>query len=588
MFVLIGISSFSYAQIAGSEAKNDQHNTYKYLKKDGKCISSTAVSIGCTDDIGLSVEQFKTVSGFSSAQYGQSEYPLSLDLDGDGISGIDVDHDGDNDKISKYSSALGFGSQKHAPVAIERPASAGSSQKYTYFVYSGPVTLDGRTTIASTAGQGNRSTSSAFNFATNKSPALGIYVSKYNPSTKQVVKPILVHAKYTDDFHDNAVINMDPSGHIYVLISGRGNSRQMLLYRSDAPYSMESFTDITPDTPNVGHKVSYPKFFWTKGQNGYFRLIYNDYDSSGNRDIWSAKISVNGSAKAIFTTEPTSTLGGYGHYVVGDARGDNIVLAFNEHSGGISKRTNLYYMYSDNGGESWKNINNQHINIPFSNSQALSSVAVKEYNDNYQQRSIYVKDIAFDSNPTNSVMPEIVVLGVVGVVGDVNDDLSVPSASYDRYFATWYRKNGAWVGARFSNQVDHNYSTAAIHQSDSSSVIYAQTLEGNENYLAGGSIAKGSLTDKDHTGNVLANNVATGYFSDATYCEFNNIRPIHTEEVESSSSVWEVATGGNPQQYVAHNPLFIVLNGGEVRQLPGSVNTNSEWLNTTATTTCNY
>lgn len=576
----------AYAQVSGSESKNDTANTYKYLKdSSGNCVSSTAVNLGCTDLSGHAVTQFKTVSGFSSSQYGQSEYSITFDLDGDGSSGIDVDNDGNNDKISKYSSSLGFGSHKHAPVAIERPASAGSSQSYIYFVYSGPVTLDGTSTIASTAGQGNRSTSSAFHFATNKSPVLGIYVSKFNPLTNKATKPVLVHAKYTDDFHDNAVINMDDDGYIYVMISGRNNGRQMMLYRSNAAYSLDSFTDVTPDTPNTAHKISYPKFFWT--DNGYFRLVYSDYDSAGNRDLWSAKVTPDGSGKATFSQEePISQLHGYGHYAIGDARGNDIVLAFNEHSAGVDKRTNLYYMHSSDGGETWKNADNVNISLPLTTT-SLSSVAVKEYNG-FEERLIYIKDIAFETDQNGNKFPEIVVVGIVGALGT---PLHQPNASYDRYFATWNRNSGnsGWLGRRFSEQVDHNYSGAALHQSSSgTSVIYAQTPQGQENYLAGGAIAKGNLTDTFHTGNVLANNVANVYFSNANYCEFNNIRPIHTDVEEGSQSVWAVATAGNPQRYVGHNPLLFVLSNGDVKQLPESSNTTSDWLDTTSISSCSY
>ena len=147
----------------------------------------------------------------------------------------------------------------------------------------------------------------------------------------------------------------------------------------------------------------------------------------------------------------------------------------------------------------------------------------------------------------------------------------MPSKTYDRYLASWYRQNNAWVGQRFSNYVDHNYATAAIHQSSGSSVIYAQTLPDFDNLLAGGSIAKGNLTDVNHTGNVLAsNNTLNRYFTDADYCEFNNIRPVHTDTREGSSTLWAVATGGHNQRYSDNNNLYIIMNGGDVlKLLPG-------------------
>lgn len=563
----------------GESAKFDAYNTYKYLKEKGtgRCIGNVS---GCEDGTGPSVTQFKQINGFSSSQYGQAtRYTKFGNIDGDPNNVIDP--------VAKYSSPLGLGSQKHAPVAIERPASKNSNSNFIYFTYSGPVTLDNSTTIASTSGQGNLSTTQEFHFDTKKSPVLGIYVSKYNPTTNQATKPILVHAKYTDDFHDNAVINMDRDGHIYVLISGRSNGRQMLLYRSNAPYSLSGFTDITPDTPSAAHKVSYPKFFWT--DNGYFRLVYTDYDSRGDRNIWSAEIVPNGSQKALLRqAEPIAELGG--HYVVGDARGNDIVIAFNEHFGHPDSRTNLYYMHSEDGGETWKNANDQNLSIPLTRS-ALNSVAVKQYNISSTDQLIYVKDIAFETTSNGRKYPEIAVIGVQGAKGSPLHEPSINTNTHDRYLSTWIRNqdNTQWLGRRFTENVDHNYSTAALHQSSSTAVIYAQTLKGQGNYLAGGSLAKGGLTVTQHQGGVLANSVENGrLFSDPSYCTFNNIRPIHTTTEDGSNHIWAVATAGHPQRYTPHNPLVFVLSNGEVRQLPRTSSTSSEWLDTVRITQCGY
>ncbi len=572
-------------------ARNDQFNTYNYFKKaNGDCVSTTHCKTG------KKVTQFKKVGSFSSSQYAQ-------------VSGltqsIDADNDGDLDIIEKYSGTLAFGSHKHAPVAIERPSGLNNGKNYIYFVFSGPVYIDDGGGLTTTA-NGETSTATEFRLLDTsvnppvrikKSPTLGIYVSKYNPETQQVAPPILVHTKFTDDFHDNAVINMDDQGYIYVLISGRNNNRQMILYRSNTPYSMDSFTDITPtkieNTPtaaangNSQYKMSYPKFFWT--DNGYFRLIYNDYDNNGNRDLYSGKLEVYENnmplATAKLTVDAISN-SGLGHYAVGDSRGNEIVIAFNEHSRGIDNRTNLYFIQSFDGGESWHKMGDSPTDQPLSlplTSGNISSVAVKEYTATHESRSIYVKDIAFGGSGQYKY-PEIVVLGIKDAP---NANLAIPSKNYDRYFATWYYNHNtdSWQGQRFSNLVDHNYSSAALHQSGQSKVIYAQTPDGQENFLAGGSIAMGNLVDLNHTGGVLAYNVADVSFTDERYCEFNNIRPIHTNAVLGSDHLWAVASGGNMQRYSEHNPIFFIVKDANntVLKLPSSFDVNSDWVDTLTT-----
>jgi hypothetical protein len=124
---------------------------------------------------------------------------------------------------------MGTYTAKHYPVAVEQ-------DHFTYFVFSGPAPLtNNKTIIASTDGatnpEGSPTANPKFARADGATNALGIFVARFNHQSNKVSAPLLVHAKFTDDPHDNAVINKDDDGNLYILVAGRANKRGAFLYR---------------------------------------------------------------------------------------------------------------------------------------------------------------------------------------------------------------------------------------------------------------------------------------------------------------------------------------------------------------------
>ncbi len=550
-----------------------------------------------------SITQFTNGFSFSGQPYGLNQ-PFNLDITGDSVS----------ETLYKYSGNLGTYTAKHYPTAVKEGETI-------YFVFSGPVDLDnkhwfssGGQQRATTSGDGEINTAPLFRNPVGKSEALGIYVAKYEPAGQRVTPPILVHVKYTDDPHDNAVINIDDEGYIYILVAGRGETRGAFLYRSQTPRDIIAFDDISPESVNYSNDysdfdgrvgIAYPKLFWVDSDGGYFRLIYTVYcgeASCGGRNIFTAELRVDGAAKA--TMESVTRIANYlGHYAIANARGEDIVLAFNVHlNGKVDDRTNLYYLHSSDGGKTWRNAQNLAVSLPLDSQTAIEQAVVRKYHQNGQQvfRRIYLKDIQF-SGTGNNKRPFILYVGALN--WDAPNSYQ-PSLVVDHYLAKSYWDGSQWSQYRITDDVDHAYSSGMLVPTpdvDLYDIYYPKTPQDNvgnpsdvryNNALAGGALAKTwseadlDFPDEPPVSIYLAGPPAlpTSASYLETLCEVNYIRPIHNNTVGSSTV--GIAAYGNPYKYTASSPLVIVETDG-ARKLPQNfLVPASGWLSTTPFTGC--
>jgi len=582
---LLCLSAFS--TFAGQNAWQDNQNVYRYLKSpSGECKNTKE---DCADLQAYSVTQFKKADGFNGIPYGLGS-----------ITAIDVNGDGQADDVVKYSGNKATYTAKHAPTAVKHG-------NYSYFVYSGEVILDNYSQankkIGTTAAGGCQiTTTEKFRISTGKSPALGIYVARYNHSTGKVSEPVLVHMKCTDDPHDNAVVNVDEAGYVYVLVSGRGPWRGNFIFRSTAANSIESFVDYTPLMDDyTGHfksliaaagqsypisgahyrGINYPKMYWIDdpaySKKGYFRLIYTIYCNEGEtltckgtRQLYSAKMVVDGSKASIEDITPIAAY--KGHYAIAKARGKDVVVAFNVHPGNnLDDRTNLYYMHSVDGGETWLNAGNQSVALPIVTPAGLKTVAAREYYDPASiggiQRRIYMKDVDFMGSGL-SKKPSILYVGSLS--GDHN-----PSITADHYLAKARWTGTSWSNVRLANQVDHNYSSGMLHPNGSNyRVFYPDTIEWKNNAMAGGAAAylDTAGTSSSVWGRTLiSNDVLDPKTAPQSYlydlCEYNYFKSV----LNGSNDFVGIFSGGNMYQYREGAPIFMVDLAGNIKRLPRTI-----------------
>lgn len=266
----------------------------------------------------------------------------------DGYKGIWFSLGQFSDYGDKYSGGLGTYTAKHRPLAVYAP-----EVKKTFFVYGGTPSAEERHLL--------------------------IMVSYYDHEKKTVPRPTLLHDKEgVNDPHDNASILIDEEGHIQVFVSGRGRKRMGFKYRSVEAFNSDRFERVEEK------EMTYPQPWLVKGK-GIFHFLTRY--TKGRELYW--EHSVDGRQ----WSEVHKLAGMGGHYQVSAESHGRVITAFNYHPGGnVDKRTNLYYVESDDLGQSWKTASGEVLSTPLT--EISTPALVRDYAS--EGRLVYVKDICFD------------------------------------------------------------------------------------------------------------------------------------------------------------------------------------------------
>lgn len=248
----------------------------------------------------------------------------------------------------KYSGGLGTYTANHRPLAIYS-----KEADKTFFVYGG-------------AKEGKRH--------------LLIMASYYDHATGTVPRPVIVYDKQgVDDPHDNASIALDGDGHVWVFVSGRGQKRPGFKFRSREPYSIDSFEQISVE------EMTYPQPWWVPGKG--FIHMFTKY-TAGRELYW------NTSPDGRRWSPPRKLAGMGGHYQISTPVEGGVATAFNYHPGGsVDKRTNIYYVRTDDMGETWRTVDGTPVQPP------LTDIASPALVHDYAAAGllVYLCDLAFDA-----------------------------------------------------------------------------------------------------------------------------------------------------------------------------------------------
>lgn len=342
----------------------------------------------------------------------------------------------------KYSGGLGTYTAKHKPLAIYAPA-----VDKTFFVYGG---------------------------TTQKSKHhLLCMIGSYDHKTKRVSKPRIVYDKMgVDDPHDDPSLAIDPQGHLWVFVSGRGRSRPGFKYRSVQAYSTENFEQISEE------EMTYPQIWWVQNQ-GFFhfftkytgiRELYFEHSPDGKE--WSADQKLAG-----IVGKPGEKSG---HYQVSGAWKNKVATFFTRHpNGNVDRRTNLYYLQSTDFGQSWTTSDLSSMAIPLTAVQ--NDALVKDYQS--LGRNVYLKDMAFDEtgNP--------VCLYLTSGGHEPGPD------NNPREWTISHWQGGQWRTTVIT-QSDHNYDMGSLWIDGQNWTVIAPTQDGPQLHGGGGEIEK--WTSKDN------------------------------------------------------------------------------------------
>ena len=177
------------------------------------------------------------------------------------------------------------------------------------------------------------------------------------------------------DQHDNAAIRVASDGYIWIHKSARGSWRKSIMYKSNAPWDISQGFRVV----ETGYKA-YP-------QSWSLALIYTRYNNSLREPH-------------VMAANCDKKLVEGGHYNVSVYDGKKLHLYYNHHvDGDLSRRRNVYYIYSINGCD-WYNKDGEFIPLPLESDSDLTKVYSSGSND------IYLKDVRSNGNGADLLFVE--------------------------------------------------------------------------------------------------------------------------------------------------------------------------------------
>ncbi|MGQ9733280.1 MAG: LamG-like jellyroll fold domain-containing protein [Candidatus Zipacnadales bacterium] len=381
---------------------------------------------------------WKNIASGPDAHYFANPKPVYLK--DDGYRGIWYYNQPSNDEyVYKYSGGLGTYCEEHSPFAVYAPA-----VHKTFFCYGGRLK--------------------------EKNELLHM-VSYYDHTTGLVPRPTILLNKHTDDAHDNPVIALDGKGYVWIFSSSHGTARPSYIHRSTEPYSVEAFERIL--TTNF----SYPQPWWLPDFG--FLFMHTRYEGGRISYQWRSPDGVTwDEGRKLFAIQQ-------GHYGISGNHGNKVGLALNYHPEplGLNWRTNLYYIESEDFGETWHNAQGQLIELPVT--EVHNPALVHDYEA--EGLLVYLKDINFDANGHPVIL-------IITSKGYASGPQNMPRA--------WTTVR--WTGSEWDIQgtlvSDSNYDTGSLYiEAPNLWRLIAPTEPGPQPYNPGGEIVMWTSTDLGKT-----------------------------------------------------------------------------------------
>jgi hypothetical protein len=396
----------------------------------------------------------------------------------------------------KYSGGFATYTANHVPIAIYAKA-----VNKTFFVYGGSK-------------QGKR-------YLLNM-------VSYYDHTTGEVPRPVIVHDKGgVDDPHDNSALSIDPEGYLWVFISGRAKSRPGFIYRSAKPYDIARFDLIST------REITYPQPRWIEGEG--FLHLFTKY--TGVRELyWST-------SKDGKTWSPDQKMAGIGgHYQTSQQRGKKVFTAFNRHPGGnVDKRTDLYFLQTDDLGKTWRNVQGDVVTVPVTTPGNAALV----HNYSAEGRLVFIHDLDLDRE------------GHPVIVYTTAGGFKPGPAGDPRWLNVAHWTGKAWVFTQIT-RMNHNYSTGALYIEGDTWRIIAPTEKGPQPIGGGGEIAIWTSRDEGKTWS-KERDVTHGSAMNHNYVR----RPV-----DAHPDFYAFWADGNPDKLTPSHLYFSNQAGDKVWELP--------------------
>ncbi|MBI5817944.1 MAG: BNR-4 repeat-containing protein [Verrucomicrobia bacterium] len=399
----------------------------------------------------------------------------------------------------KYSGGLGTYTANHVPMAIYS-----KEADKTFFVYGG-------------AKQGKRH--------------LLAMASYYDHRRGVVPRPTIVHDKQgVDDPHDNPSLAMDGKGHLWVFVSGRAKKRPGIIYRSTKPYSTDEFEQVGQ------REFTYPQPRWFEGRG--FLFLFTKYTKG--RELY-----FNTSPDGRNWTPDVKFAGMGGHYQTSHVRGNRVITAFNMHPGGnVDKRTNLYFLQTDDFGKTWRNVRGEPVELPLADPK--NPALVHDYQAG--QRNVYIHDLDLDRNGR----PVILFITSAGHQPGPGGD--------PRWWTVAHWLGDKWKFTQVT-RANHNYSTGSLYIEADAWRIIGPTERGPQPVGSGGEVGVWASRDAGKTWS-KERDVTRGSARNHNYVR----RPVNAHP--GFYAFW---ADGNPDELSPSKLYFTNKAGDKVWQLPDAM-----------------
>ena len=410
----------------------------------------------------------------------------------------------------KYSGGLGTYTANHDPMAVYAP-----QVDKTFFTYGGTI-------------PGQRH--------------LLIMVSCFDHKTGTVPRPVIVYDKLgVNDPHDNASINLDDQGYVWLFVSGRAKLRPGFKFRSREPFSIAAFDRVEEK------EMTYPQAWFLPGQ-GWCHL-FSKYAKASRSGFWERELYWQTSADGKTWTADRKLAGFGGHYQVSHPCGKKIGSFFNYHpQGDVDKRTNLYYVQTEDFGQTWTTVDGKPLELPLS---AVKNPALV-FDFAAQGKLMYTCDLNFD----HAGRPLLLYVTSRGAApGPENDPRELCLSRWD---------GQAWQTSVIS-RTDHNYDMGSLWISGDEWKVIAPTLPGPQPWGGGGEMCLWTSTDEGRTW-TLKKQVTHDSPLNHNYAR----RPLNAHD--PFFAFW---ADGNPDKFSESRLYFCDSTGEHVRQLPATMTTDT-------------
>lgn len=305
-----------------------------------------------------------------------------LNIQTDGYRGIwYMNQTTDDEYRYKYSGGLGTYCAKHSPFAVYCP-----EVHKTFFCYGGttPEAYESTDWLAYDCGGDVKETTGFLLHC----------VGCFDHATGLLSQPTVILDKVTRDAHDNPVLSVDADGFIWVFSTSHGVLRPSFVHRSCEPYSIDRFERIHATRLEDGSDVPLDNF-------SYFQVRHEPgvgFQAGMTRYLgeWGCRAVGHIHSPDGVKWGPWRNLAriDQGHYQVSETRGKLFATAFNAHpaDGGLNCRTNLYYLQTEDLGQTWQTASGEPVDIPVTDWD--SPCLVHDFRS--EGRLVYLKDITFD------------------------------------------------------------------------------------------------------------------------------------------------------------------------------------------------